>query len=45
MKRKKEAAAPAKKDWQKPELARLGTMRDIAGPSSSGGQAGPNSRS
>lgn len=31
--------------WEKPELKRLGTLRNIAGPTGSGTQAGPNRRS
>ncbi|WP_267903953.1 hypothetical protein [Qipengyuania aquimaris] len=31
--------------WQCPEVVRLGTIRDIAGPSGFGSQGGPNSKS
>lgn len=31
--------------WTKPELIRLGKITDVAGPSGSGVQSGPNSKS
>ncbi|MDG5747986.1 hypothetical protein P8Q88_07310 [Qipengyuania sp. XHP0207] len=34
-----------KREWVAPQLVRLGTIRDIAGPRGRGFQAGPNSRS
>lgn len=34
-----------KREWVAPELVRLGTIRDIAGPRGRGFQSGPNSRS
>lgn len=39
------ATTPEKPRWAKPELARLGALRDIAGPDGIGLQAGPNRRS
>ena len=41
----KQNGAQAKQVWEKPELVRLGTIRDIAGPIGFGLQAGPNQRS
>lgn len=34
-----------RREWIRPELVRLGTIRDIAGPKGVGLQSGPNSRS
>ena len=34
-----------KAQWHRPELVRLGTIRDIAGPIGFGSQGGPNARS
>lgn len=31
--------------WTKPELIRLGKITDVAGPTGSGSQAGPNAKS
>ena len=40
-----EKTAGTKPRWKKPELTKLGALRDIAGPSGVGLQAGPNQRS
>lgn len=45
MRNKKQVASDARPVWQKPELNKLGTLRDIAGPNGFGTQAGPNNRS
>ena len=45
MSHKDQNDAQAKQVWEKPELVRLGTIRDIAGPIGVGLQAGPNQRS
>lgn len=36
---------PQGKAWTKPELTPLGKLADVAGPTGSAGQAGPNARS
>lgn len=33
------------KTWTKPQLDKLGTLKDVAGPSGSGSEGGPNSKS
>ena len=45
MNKKTPIAKVAKQPWAKPELVRLGTIRDIAGPIGFGTQSGPNERS
>lgn len=45
MSKKPEVAKSARQPWTTPELKRLGTIRDIAGPIGFGTQAGPNARS
>ncbi|MBX7541613.1 hypothetical protein [Qipengyuania sphaerica] len=41
----KTVASSTKPRWEKPELKKLGALRDIAGPDGVGLQAGPNMRS
>ena len=36
---------PNTKQWTKPELVKLGTIKDVAGPTGTAGQSGPNARS
>ncbi|MGE5953152.1 MAG: hypothetical protein ACM308_05970 [Qipengyuania vulgaris] len=44
MSKNEKVACEGKQLWEKPQLKRLGTMRDIAGPIGSGNQSGPNTR-
>ncbi|MBX7494716.1 hypothetical protein K3172_02465 [Qipengyuania sp. 6B39] len=41
----KQNAMASKREWVAPELVRLGTIRDIAGPRGRSFQSGPNARS
>jgi hypothetical protein len=34
-----------RKAWTKPQITRLGELKDVAGPSGSGTQGGPNGKS
>ena len=45
MSNSKNAGTSDKPRWEKPELRRLGALRDIAGPNGFGLQSGPNQRS
>ncbi len=44
MSKNEQVAKAGKRRWEKPQLVKLGTMRDIAGPRGSGLQSGPNAR-
>ena len=39
------SAESTAKTWTKPLLEKLGTLKDVAGPSGSGAEGGPNSKS